>query len=168
LLCVQAGIPLIAAEREISNPFHTQTMKITQIDIKDYNQFQNLTLELTYPKGHEKEGQALDKICFLGQSGTGKTSLLNVLRAMLTANLTLAKTTLLEEYQNSNMNHIVITSYFKEIKSVTEIRNGKNITRHLKTDIIKDFYNGKNILIAFPAEIINNINQILAEPPPPV
>jgi len=49
-------------------------MKITQIDIKDYNQFQNLTLALTYPKGHEKEGQALDKICFLGQSGTGKTS----------------------------------------------------------------------------------------------
>jgi len=121
-----------------------------------------MTLSLTYPKGHEKEGQALDKICFLGQSG----SLLNVLRAMLTANLTLAKTTLLEEYQNSNMNHIVITSYFKEIKSVTEIRNGKNITRHLKTDIIKYFYNRKNILIAFPAEIINNINQILAEPPP--
>ncbi|OAD19599.1 hypothetical protein THIOM_004753 [Candidatus Thiomargarita nelsonii] len=48
-------------------------MKITQIDIKDYNQIQNLTLSLTYPKGHEKEGQALDKICFLGQSGTGKT-----------------------------------------------------------------------------------------------
>jgi predicted ATP-binding protein involved in virulence len=82
---------------------------------------------------------------------------------MLTTDLTLAKTTLLEEYQNYNMNHIVITSYFKEIKSVTEIRDGINITRSLKTDLIKDFYSDKNILIAFPAEIINNINQILAE-----
>jgi len=84
---------------------------------------------------------------------------------MLTTNLTLSKTTLLKEYQNSNMNHIVITSYFKKVKSVTEIREGKNITRRLKTDVIKYFYIGKNIMIAFPAEIINNINQILAEKP---
>jgi len=139
-------------------------MKITQIDIKDYNQFQNLTLDLTYPKGHDKEGKPLDKVCFIGQSGTGKTSLLNVLRAML-SNFTLDNTTLLDEYQNSNMNHIVITSYFNEVKSVTEIRDGKNIIRNLNADFIKDFYVGKNILIAFKAEIINNINQILAEKP---
>ncbi|EDN69837.1 hypothetical protein BGP_3750 [Beggiatoa sp. PS] len=37
-------------------------MKISQINIKDYNQFKNLRLDLTYPKGHQKEGQALDKI----------------------------------------------------------------------------------------------------------
>ncbi|RKZ87065.1 MAG: hypothetical protein DRR19_14100 [Candidatus Parabeggiatoa sp. nov. 1] len=160
-------------------------MKITQINLKDYNQFQNLTLDLTYPKGHEKAEQALDKICFIGQSGTGKTSLLNVLRAMLTTNLTDRQTTLTEKYQNANMNHIVITSYFKEVKSVTEIQDGKNIIRDLRTDVtpvkfIEDFYLGKNILfkakvfarknfcleICFPAEIINNINQILAEKSP--
>jgi len=144
-------------------------MKITQINIKDYNQFQNLTLDLTYPKGHEKEDQALDKICFIGQSGTGKTSLLNVLRAMLTTPF--LQTALSEKYQNSKMNHIVITSDFKGVKSVTEIREGKNIIRDLKTDVtptkfIEDFYLGKNILVCFPAEIINNINQILAEKSP--
>jgi len=32
-------------------------MKISQIDIKEYNQFKNLTLDLTYPKGHQKEGK---------------------------------------------------------------------------------------------------------------
>ncbi len=124
-------------------------MKITQINIKDYNQFQNLTLDLTYPKGHEKEDQALEKICFIGQSGTGKTSLLNVLRAMLTTPF--LQTALSEKYQNSNMNHIVITSYFKEVKSVTEIREGKISFRDLKTDVnptkfMEDFYLGKNIL----------------------
>lgn len=97
-------------------------MKITQINIKDYNQFQNMTLDLTYPKGHEKEAQPLDKICFIGQSGTGKTSLLNALRAMLTTPFWQRKATLSEKYQNSNMNHIVITSYFKEVKSVTGFR----------------------------------------------
>jgi len=146
-------------------------MKITQINIKDYNQFQNLTLDLTYPKGHEKEAQPLDKICFIGQSGTGKTSLLNALRAMLTTPFLQRKTAISEKYQNSNMNHIVITSYFKGIKSVTEIREGKNIIRDLRTDMtpvkfMEDFYLGKNILICFPAEIINNINQILAEKSP--
>ncbi|WP_069471645.1 hypothetical protein [Candidatus Marithrix sp. Canyon 246] len=60
-------------------------MKITKINIKDYNQFKNLKLDLTYPKGHQKEGQALEKICFLGQSGTGKASLLNVCKIILRA-----------------------------------------------------------------------------------
>jgi hypothetical protein len=29
-----------------------KTMKISQIDIKDYNQFKNLTLDFTYPIGY--------------------------------------------------------------------------------------------------------------------
>jgi ABC-type lipoprotein export system ATPase subunit len=35
---------------------------------------------LTYPQGHKKEGQPLDKICIIGQSGTGKTNLLEIIR----------------------------------------------------------------------------------------
>ncbi len=54
-------------------------MKISKIHIHNYFQFQNFELDLTYPKGHEKEGQPLDKICFIGESGTGKTTLLNVI-----------------------------------------------------------------------------------------
>jgi len=58
-------------------------MKIEYLEIKNYKQFSDLTLDLTYPKGHEKEGKPLDKICIIGQSGTGKTNLLKVIRNKL-------------------------------------------------------------------------------------
>jgi predicted ATP-dependent endonuclease of OLD family len=58
-------------------------MKITKIDIKDFHQFENFTIDLTYPKGHKKEGQPLDKVCFIGQSGSGKTSLLELIPKFL-------------------------------------------------------------------------------------
>lgn len=54
-------------------------MKISKIEIKDFHQFKDFTLDLTYPKGHEKEGKPLDKVCFIGQSGTGKTTLLELI-----------------------------------------------------------------------------------------
>jgi predicted ATPase len=54
-------------------------MKISKIHIKDFHQFKDFTLDLTYPQGHEKAGQPLDKVCFIGQSGTGKTSLLDII-----------------------------------------------------------------------------------------
>lgn len=54
-------------------------MKIKQLHIADFNQFKDFTLNLTYPDGHEKAGEPLDKICIIGQSGTGKTTLLNLI-----------------------------------------------------------------------------------------
>lgn len=53
-------------------------MKITGIDIGEYRQFKNITFDFTYPADHPKAGQPLDKVCFIGQSGTGKTTLLNI------------------------------------------------------------------------------------------
>jgi GTPase SAR1 family protein len=58
-------------------------MKISKIYIKDFHQFKDFTLDLTYPKGHEKQGQPLDKVCFIGQSGTGKTSLLEMIPCLV-------------------------------------------------------------------------------------
>jgi predicted ATPase len=58
-------------------------MKISKIHIKDFHQFKDFTLDLTYPQGHEKAGQPLDKVCFIGQSGTGKTSLLELIPQFL-------------------------------------------------------------------------------------
>lgn len=58
-------------------------MKISSIHLKDFHQFKDITIDLTYPKGHEKEGQPLDKVCFIGQSGTGKTTLLELIPAFL-------------------------------------------------------------------------------------
>ncbi|WP_077923643.1 AAA family ATPase [Spirosoma sp. 209] len=54
-------------------------MKITGIEIGDYRQFKNIKFDFTYPEGHPKEGQPLEKVCFIGQSGTGKTTLLNII-----------------------------------------------------------------------------------------
>jgi len=54
-------------------------MKISKIHIHKFNQFNNFELDLTYPKGHPKEGLPLDKVCFIGQSGTGKTTILNLI-----------------------------------------------------------------------------------------
>ncbi len=54
-------------------------MKVSHIYIKDYHQFKDFELDLTYPAGHPKAGKPLDKVCIIGQSGTGKTSLLTKL-----------------------------------------------------------------------------------------
>ena len=51
-------------------------MKITKIEIKNYHQFKNFSIDLTYPQGHSKAGKPLDKICFIGQSGTGKSTII--------------------------------------------------------------------------------------------
>ena len=57
-------------------------MKVTRLEIKDFNQFRDLDIDLTYPKDHEKEGQPLEKVCFIGQSGTGKTTLLKLIHGL--------------------------------------------------------------------------------------
>ncbi|MGH1334692.1 MAG: AAA family ATPase [Aureispira sp.] len=51
-------------------------MFVSGIEISEHNQFKGFKLDLTYPEGHKKAGQPLDKVCFIGQSGTGKTTLL--------------------------------------------------------------------------------------------
>ncbi|MCB9235997.1 MAG: ATP-binding protein [Bacteroidia bacterium] len=58
-------------------------MKVTKIHIQEFQQFRDFGLELTYPDGHEKAGQPLEKVCLLGQSGTGKTTLLEIIRKSL-------------------------------------------------------------------------------------
>ncbi|MCP4155838.1 MAG: AAA family ATPase [bacterium] len=55
-------------------------MKLSRIKLTDYYQFKDLDIDLTYPQGHKKAGEPLDKVCFLGQSGTGKTTLLRLIK----------------------------------------------------------------------------------------
>lgn len=63
-------------------------MRISRVKIENVQQFKDFEVELTYPKGHVKEGQPLDKVCFIGQSGTGKTTLLNLLKEISSINPT--------------------------------------------------------------------------------
>ncbi|EFX60488.1 hypothetical protein DAPPUDRAFT_343128, partial [Daphnia pulex] len=58
-------------------------MKVKSLSIKDFNQFKDFELDLTYPAGHPKAGLPLDKVCIIGQSGTGKTSLLVFIKMAL-------------------------------------------------------------------------------------
>lgn len=52
-------------------------MKIVSIEVSNFLHFADATIHFTYPEHHPKAGQPLDKVCFIGQSGTGKTTLLN-------------------------------------------------------------------------------------------
>jgi ABC-type lipoprotein export system ATPase subunit len=56
-------------------------MKASKIILEDHLHFKKgLEIDLTFPEGHTKQHEPLDKICFLGQSGTGKTALLNLIK----------------------------------------------------------------------------------------
>jgi predicted ATP-dependent endonuclease of OLD family len=61
-------------------------MKISEIAIFDHKQFKEFVVDLTYPEGHPKEGKPLDKVCFIGTNGTGKTTILELLRDCLNHN----------------------------------------------------------------------------------
>lgn len=57
-------------------------MKISKLHIDTFRHLENLDFDFTYPldyKDKEKAGKPLSKICFIGQSATGKTSLLELL-----------------------------------------------------------------------------------------
>lgn len=53
-------------------------MKITKLHIEKYKHLENLVFDFTYQSG-DKKGQPLEKICFIGQSATGKTNILNLI-----------------------------------------------------------------------------------------
>lgn len=57
-------------------------MKISRLDINEFRHLKDLTFDFTYPEDYKdktKAGKPLDKICFIGQSATGKTSLLELI-----------------------------------------------------------------------------------------
>lgn len=57
-------------------------MKICSIRIKGFQQFDDLFLDFTHPE----TGEPLDKICFIGANGTGKSTLLKILNEVISDN----------------------------------------------------------------------------------
>ena len=58
-------------------------MKLKKLNINSYLHLKDLEFDFTYPENHEKAGQPLEKICFIGQSATGKTNLLNFIKTII-------------------------------------------------------------------------------------
>ncbi len=54
-------------------------MKISKLHIDQFRHLENLDFDFTYQSG-DRKGQPLNKICFIGQSATGKTSLLEIIK----------------------------------------------------------------------------------------
>ncbi|WP_188049939.1 AAA family ATPase [Flavobacterium sp. GP15] len=57
-------------------------MKISKLHIDTFRHLENLDFDFTYPldyKDKSKAGKPLNKICFIGQSATGKTGLLELI-----------------------------------------------------------------------------------------
>ena len=55
-------------------------MKLQKIHIDSYFHLENISFDFTYAEGHKKAGKPLDKICIIGQSATGKTSTLELIK----------------------------------------------------------------------------------------
>ncbi|HMR86943.1 MAG TPA: AAA family ATPase [Saprospiraceae bacterium] len=54
-------------------------MKLKQLQITNFRHLKDLDFDFTYQSG-ERKGQTLDKICIIGQSATGKTSILELVK----------------------------------------------------------------------------------------
>jgi ABC-type lipoprotein export system ATPase subunit len=99
-------------------------MKITRIVLKDFHQFKDVDIDLTYPKGHVKEGQPLDKVCIIGQSATGKTTLLKLIKLY-----TYLNSQFFDEYSIENMRGVELHLIEGQLRSIKKFDAEKNSVR---------------------------------------
>ena len=149
-------------------------MKITNLHIEKYKHLENLEFDFTYQSG-KKKGQPLEKICFIGQSATGKTNLLEFIFNELSSTFKHLKPSKFDPFYNlspilkeddsnkfkitflskDNHKHIIsdnnfeseILSIFKDIEDDLE-----DFSLFLKSNIISD--ENINILASNPIELI--------------
>jgi hypothetical protein len=137
-------------------------MKISKIKLNRYFQFQDISIDLTYPLGHEKEGQPLDKVCLIGQSGTGKTSLLRLIKWFVSGDRRIDEVVELKPLPTGNveMEFQLSDLHFKMYSSEKSpylrpiFPGGDNL--RFSTRIINHFNETNPILIHFPNEIISD------------
>jgi hypothetical protein len=58
-------------------------MKLTKIHIDSHFHLEDLSFDFVYPEGHPKAGHPLEKICIVGQSATGKTKILELIKTSI-------------------------------------------------------------------------------------
>lgn len=148
-------------------------MKITNLNIKSLFQLNNVELDFTYPKGHPKQGEILEKICFIGQSATGKTRILNLIRDLVgnLLDLEIVGKSLHSTWQeqkklDANVTFKIEDQYFELDNNQLEISNldrtSKTIIEYLDraegSVSSINIGNRKNILLNFTSEILSKFN----------
>ncbi|NIM17605.1 MAG: AAA family ATPase [Candidatus Aminicenantes bacterium] len=136
-------------------------MKITKIILKGYNQFKDVEIDLTYPKGHEKEGKPLDKICIIGQSGSGKTSLLRLIKWFVSFARDIGKNIDLPlPPENAVKMDFQLSDFHYRISNIAK---GNYLKYHLSNEINKETFfkalekyyeETKPLLFNFPTELL--------------
>jgi predicted ATP-dependent endonuclease of OLD family len=150
-------------------------MKISKLHIDQFRHLENLDFDFTYPEDfhiEEKRGKPLDKICFIGQSATGKTSLLELIKSTIDSFFDL---------RIINETEIIDTGVFLPYKIELDFEADFSIYKHKKNSIEidnkkfnfyegryndgikKDVINYKNKLFYFTAEILSKQNIKLFE-----
>lgn len=102
-------------------------MKISKLHIDQFRHLENLDFDFTYQSG-ERKGQPLDKICFIGQSATGKTSLLELIKEKHTRinNTIISENTF--SYKNNEIKHSEANACFNLAKDLVQIN--KNVLKY--------------------------------------
>jgi len=139
-------------------------MKISKLHIDQFRHLENLDFDFTYPEDfhlEEKRGKPLDKICFIGQSATGKTSLLELINEDINgflktelddhgnvwynshnynSNLKLVKDKTSFEYSNGaiSKNDIVLPNSLKDNTLIFNLFAETDSIFHITSEILSD------------------------------
>lgn len=145
-------------------------MKISKLHIDKFRHLENLEFDFTYPEDfyiEEKRGKPLDKICFIGQSATGKTGLLELIYeyTLNTLQLEVVNGTSLTGMRNGvkkikgEINFLINGNIFKHKNEVITYRD-KNYSYENRGGNVKDLIpkNEKNDVIYFKTDLISDIN----------
>lgn len=128
-------------------------MKISKLHIDQYRHLENLDFDFTYPEDfhiEEKRGKPLDKICFIGQSATGKTGLVELIYeySVNTLNLEILNGNSLWNLKNSIRNKGEVTFLIGD-----DIFNLKNSEVFFKNRTYKnDLSNGGSVGSLIPKQ----------------
>ncbi|MDR6966274.1 AAA15 family ATPase/GTPase [Flavobacterium arsenatis] len=149
-------------------------MKISKLHIDQFRHLENLKFDFTYPEDfhiEEKRGKPLDKICFIGQSASGKTSLLELIKETISQfydSRIISKNKILTpldfNHYNIELDFEADSIIYKHKKELIEIDNKKfNFHQGNYNGGSEDVINYKNKLFYFTAEILSKQNIKLFE-----
>ena len=135
-------------------------MKLKSLHIDSYRHLQNINFEFTYPEGHLKFGQPLEKICIIGQSATGKTSILELIKdnfSTLSYLRSVKKKFLADPYKlnfSGNITYLCKDGLL-EMNNESIIKNENKYIEGFEDGEINYLLNELLILIYFGSEIIS-------------